>query len=266
MPLQLTTALPNYPCIGVFGPSGTGKSTFATRFKFPGQKTYILDADGNLAGPKLVAEKEKRDFSHVEFDAVRFEDDGRTPVAPLQQFVRLATKLKWAREQKNPDGSQVYGLVYVTSTTTLSDIFMNEVRRQMNKPLDYAFQIQDWGKYSYLWNFFIMEMLRGMPCTTMIDGHLKVEKDQMDSVLRYVLAIPGNTAETLTAKLTDVWLSSVDQKIDGAVMKAVYNLTTIQSARIPGMKTSLDLPAQFSASQEWADKIVQQIVGTQTAK
>ena len=262
---DLATTSPNFPCFLFVGPSGTSKTTFMTRFKFPGQLSAILDADGNLAGPKLVAEKEKRDIGHVKFASIRFEDDGKTPVAPLQQFVRLATKLQWIKSQKLPDGRPLFGFVGVTSTTTLSDIFANEVRRQMGKPVDYAFQIQDWGKYAYLWNYFIMETLRGMPCTTALDAHQKVEKDQMDSVLRYVLNIPGNTAETMTAKMTDVFLAGVEQKLDGVSMRAVYTMTTIQSARIPGMKTSLGLPAQFPANQEWADKIVAQIVGGQTS-
>lgn len=263
MPQQLSSAPPSYRCIGIFGEAGTGKSTFATRLKLPGQKTYILDADGNLAGPKLVAEKEKRDISHIDFDPIRFEDDGKTQVPPLQQYRRLASKLQWAKQQKKPDGSQVYGLIYVTSATVLSEIFANEVRLQLGKSIDYAFQIQDWGKYAFLWNYFIMEVLRGMPCTTIIDGHRRIEKGQMDQVLKEIIAIPGSTAELLPARLTDVFQATADQKMENGQMVAVYNMVTLQSTRVPGMKTSLDLPTQFPSTQEWADKIVQQLVSTQ---
>ena len=261
MPRSLaTSAIKNYSCILIVGPSGTGKTTFMTRLKLPGQRTYILDVDGNLAGPGLVATKEKRDISHIDFDMIRFEDDGQTPVPPLQQYQRLAAKLAWAKQQKLPDGRQLYGLIGLTSITTLNDVLAHEVRRQMNKPVDYIFQLQDWGKYSYLWNFFVMEVLRGLPCHIILDGHQKIEKDQMDQVLRYVLNIPGSTSDTLTAKMTDVWLASVEQQITPTgQLAAQYKLTTVQSARIPGMKTSLDLPAAFINDQAGADRVSNQL-------
>lgn len=265
MPSQLSTSIPNYPCIFIVGPAGTGKTTLMTRFKLPGKLTYILDCDGNMQGPKTVAEDEQRDFSHVVYDSVRFVTETGEPVAPLMQYQRLASLLAAAKNEKLPDGSSKYGFIGVTSTTTMSDIFANEVRRQMNKGLDYQFQIQDWGKYGYLWTFFIMEVLRGMPCITGLDGHLKVDKGELDQVLRMAIAIPGQTGDLLPARVTDVWLASVEQKLDpkGKLSKH-YMITTVQNQRNPNMKTSLRVPDVFEATQPMIDSIVQQILGGQT--
>lgn len=253
MPKQLSDSVPNMPVVLEVGPAGSGKTTFMTRLKWPDKKTYIIDVDKNLAGPRKVAGLEKRDLSHVIYDHIDTNDEDK-PVDALNRYLRLASLL--SRAVADPS----YGVICITSTTSLVPVFMNEVRRQMSKPVDAEFKGFDmWGKFSQLWQHFIAA-LRASNKFIVLDGHLQVEKGELDQVLRYALAIPGSTGDLLPMQLTDVWLFGVDQKPDNGVTKDYYMIQTVQTNQYPNMKSSLDLPRRFEATQAMADSIIKQLL------
>ncbi len=246
---SLQDTVPNSPVIMLVGPAGCGKTTFMTRLVRPDKQIFILDADKNLAGPQKVARQERRSVANVLFDHI--DVDNNTPVPPLLQYQRAATLLQAAIQ--NP----AVGTIGITSTTTLVPVFMNEVRRQANKNTDYAFQIQDWGRYAALWQGFIA-VLRGCGKPVIIDGHVAAEKGPLETFLRWALAIPGATGDLLPMMVTDYWRMVVDQTLVGTTPVAKYNVETFQTSVWPNFKAALDVPGKFEANQEWADKIVAQ--------
>lgn len=255
-----------FPCIGIFGPAGSGKTTLMMRFRVPRKngngykKTYIIDGDGKLRGPRNALETEKIDTSHIVFDRIQFDDDDQ-PVEPKKQHGRLMMLLETAVKTKDEDGECAYGAIGITSTTFLKEVFMNEWRRQLNKPAGTLPEKTEWMQYEYLWTHFIMEVLRQMPCITMLDGHQEPEKGQMDQVLRMAIAIPGKTGTLLPARLTDLWISKAEQVMVGNVMKGKYIINTIATAQNTEINTGLKLPPSFEVTQPMIDSIVAQIVG-----
>jgi len=241
---------PNCPVILLVGPAGAGKTTFMTRLCPVGKKLRILDADGNLAGPQKVARMEKRDISHVEYEHITIDDNGK-PVPPLMQYQRMNTLL--TRFIEDP----TTGLVGITSTTSLVPVFMNEVRRQGNKGTDYAFQIQDWGKYAALWTHFI-GVLRACRKPVVIDGHVQADKGQLDTIMRWALAIPGSTGDLMPMMVTDFWRMSVESSTNTVPATKKYMVTTAQDPLWMNLKAALDVPDKFEANQEWAEKIIKQ--------
>jgi len=246
---SLQDSVPNSPVIMLVGPAGTGKTTFMTRLVRPDKSIFILDADKNLAGPQKVARQEKRSVANVMFDHIDTENG--TPVPPLMQYQRAAALLVAAVNDP------AVGTIGITSTTTLVPVFMNEVRRQANKPSDYAFQIQDWGRYAALWQGFIA-VLRGCGKPVIIDGHVAAEKGPLETFLRWALAIPGSTGDLLPMMLTDFWRMSVEQVLVGTTQATKYMVDTVQNSTWPNLKSSIEVPGRFEANQEWANKIVAQ--------
>jgi len=246
---SLQDTVPNAPVIMLVGPAGSGKTTFMTRLVKPDKSIFILDADKNLAGPKKVATAERRSVANVMFDHIDVADGQFVP--QLLQYQRASSLLATAIADPK------VGTIGITSTTTLVQVFMNEVRRQMNKPTDYIFQIQDWGRYSVLWQNFVAT-LRGCGKPVIIDGHVQADKGPLETFVRWALAIPGATGDFLPMMLTDFWKMSVESVLVGTTQTPKYMIETVQSSIWPNLKASLDLPGKFEATQEWADKIVKQ--------
>lgn len=246
---SLEDSVPNAPVIMLVGPAGSGKTTFMTRLVRPDKSIFILDADKNLAGPKKVATAERRSVKNVLFDHIDVENG--QPVPPLLQYQRAASLLTTAI--KDP----TVGTIGITSTTTLVEVFKNEVRRQQNKGTDYAFQIQDWGRYAALWQGFVAT-LRACGKPVVIDGHVTAEKGELETFLRWALAIPGTTGTLLPMMVTDFWKTSVESVLVGTTSTTKYMIETVQNSLWPNLKASLTLPPKFEANQEWANKIVEQ--------
>lgn len=261
MPKPLATSNPGWPCIGLFGPAGSGKTTLMMRFRVPkpegGYKlTYIIDGDGKLRGPRNALKKEGLDDSYIVFDRIQFDDDDK-PVEPYQQFTRLATLLANAKNLR----PFPYGVIGISSTTFLKDVFLNEWRRQMGKRPGTLPEKTEWMQYEFLWTHFIMETLRSFPCITMVDGHQEPEKGQMDSILRLAIAIPGKTGTLLPARLTDCWITASEQVTTSTTVSTKYTVNTVANALNKDVNTGLIVPPVFEATQKNVDEIVKQIVG-----
>lgn len=247
MPKSLADAVPHPPTILMVGPAGSGKSTFAYRFPKP----YVLNADINMAGPRKALSAEGKSLN-VKYDNIHIDDEDK-PVEPLQRFLRFAALLKRGVEDKEVE------TIILDSITALVPVFMNEVLRQLGKTEGTAFVIQDWGKLLFLFTS-VFDKLRACGKTVIICGHFDVEKGEIDQVLRYILAIPGQSATRVPILATDMWWFSVEtSQGQGGTLVPKYVIRTIQDERHPNIKTSLTLPSKFDATQEWVDKIVEQI-------
>lgn len=260
---QLSETVPNMPVVLIVGPAKSGKTTFICRLKWADKKTYIIDVDKNLAGPKKVLTKEGIDFNHVVFDHVDIDDNdnplwtkptGTASAPPPPYFRRLGTFLDRAK------ADATIGIIAMTSTTSMVQLIMDEVRIQLGKPFGSEFKGFDmWGKFAELWKH-LMASCRTMGKPVFFDGHQQVDKGDMDQVLRYALAIPGQTGDLLPIQLTDMWLAEVKQEIVNNATVDKYWLQTVQTNVNQNLGTSLDLPRRFEATQEMADQIIKQLL------
>ncbi len=241
--MTLADAVPSNPTILLIGPAGSGKTTFMTRFG----RVYIIDVDGNLNGPAKVARSEGRDLSLIEYSRLHIDEQGK-PVPPLQMFPRFDKLLTAAAQRTDLDA------IGISSTTTLNDAVSNEVRRQLNKPLDYTFEQRDWGRYLSLWKH-IITTCRTMTTPVLIDGHWEGDKDDVSGAITYSLAISGKAANQLPALFSDVLRFDVENAVIGGKSVPQYVIRSVQERLFPGVKAALDVPDKFLATQEMADKM-----------
>jgi len=247
----LSEEVPNMPVILIVGPAGSGKTTFLTRMRWPGKKTYILDIDKNLAGPRKVARLQGYDISHVEYDHIDVDDNG-VPVPIRQQFRRLGVLLD--RAILDP----TIGIIGITSTTTLAPRIMDETCIQLGKPEGVEVEKFEWRKYSNMWQYFIAK-LRTAGKMIVMDGHLQTDRGEIDKVLKMALALEGKVGDLVPMQVTDYWLAGVDQEVQGGKTIDKYMLQTVQTNVYPNMKASLDLPRRFEATQAMADQVIKQV-------
>lgn len=241
--MTLADATPSNPTMLFIGPAGSGKTTFMARFG----RVYIIDIDKNLNGPTKVLRSEQRDLSKIEYANVDRDDNG-VAVPPLQQFQRFDRLLSAAAQRTDID------LIGITSATTLAPVVANEVRRQLNKPVDYTFEIRDWGKYLALWQH-ILTTCRTLTTPVALDGHWEGNKDDVSGAITYSLAIPGKAAHQLPALFSDVLRFDVESAVVAGKSVPQYVVRSVQERLYPGVKAALDVPEKFLATQEWADKM-----------
>lgn len=241
--MTLADATPSNPTILLVGPAGAGKTTFMTRFG----RVFIIDVDGNLNGPAKVARAEGRDLNLIEFAQLHRDEKGAA-VPPLQQFQRFNNLFIAAAQRTDLDA------IGITSTTTLATVVANEVKRQLNKGVDYTFEIRDWGKYLAVWEH-IITTCRTLPTPVLLDGHWEGNKDDVSGAITYSLAIQGKASHRLPALFSDVLRFDVESVLEGGKMVSKYVVRSVQERLYPGVKAALDVPEKFFATQEMADKM-----------
>ncbi len=241
--MTLADATPSNPTILLIGPAGSGKTTFMTRFG----RVFIIDVDGNLNGPAKVARAEQRDLSLIEFAQLHRDENGNA-VPPLQQFLRFDKLFTTAAKRTDLDA------IGITSTTTLATVIANEVRRQLNKPADYVFEIRDWGKYLALWEH-VITTCRTLTTPVLLDGHWEGNKDDVSGAITYSLAIQGKASHRLPALFSDVLRFDVENALVGGKSTPQYVIRSVQERLYPGVKAALDVPEKFLATQETADRM-----------
>lgn len=222
-------------CLMVVGNAGSGKSTLAARFPAP----FFLSLDKNLRGPAAVMAKEgKTDCMYEDnFDT----DDKGAPIPEGLRYNRFVAVLTAALQMPEVK------TVVIDNTTILSDFIIADILRQQNRK---AMEIKDWGVYLAAWKRIVAQ-LRQCGKYVIIISHETVEKDELDGMLRYFLAIPGQSAHIIPTLVTDVWRCEVEEKLVGTERKQIRNVRVVQNVRHAHLKTSdPSLPAVFPATTE----------------
>ena len=232
----LNDNIPNALLALLIGPAGCGKTTFALQFRRP----YLVNIDNNIAGPRNYYKRAGLDMSAIKYDNVAL-DDANVAIAPVAQYARFATLLARGVADKDVD------TIIVDSTTSLQPVLEAHIRAKKGKPADFKFTFDEWADFKYIWTETMMK-LRNCGKSVIIIGHEKVEKGQVDEVLRYVLAVPGQTGDLMPMLMTDVWRMNVEMVLRGNAQVPAYYVSTIQSTRHPNIKTSLTLPQKFEAT------------------
>jgi len=233
---SLAESVPNKPVILLIGPAGAGKTTFALQFRRP----YLVNIDNNLAGPQNYFKRSNLNMSSMRYDNVAFDDTNK-PVEVAGQYMRFVNLLSRAVADPTVD------TVIIDSTTSLQPVFEAYCLSKRGKPVGSKFSFDEWHDFAYVWTETIAK-LRTCGKTVIIIGHETTEKGDIDQVLRWVLAVPGQMGDKIPMLVTDVWRLNVQLKLVGTTQKPFYSVTTIQDTRRPNIKASLTLPTEFEAS------------------
>jgi hypothetical protein len=176
------------PAILIVGDPGMRKTSLALHAPSP----YIFDIDNNLAAPA-------RFLKPVYFyDKADIDDDGK-PVPLPDRYKRMVSCLNAA--SASPD----IRTIILDSFTTLTDILIAEIRRQVPKlanPQE-PLRIQDWGTFAFLFKHIITSLKSSNKIIICI-AHQKIEKDESDGRYKTFLNIPGNNANYISGLFTDV--------------------------------------------------------------
>ena len=242
----------------LIGPAGSGKTTTALQFPAP----FLINVDNNLAGPKNFFLRNKLPLTGIRYESV-FEKhekqaDGTTKAVPVPiaaQCNRLFDLLKLAVDDP------AIKTVILDSTTSLQPIIEAYINSKRGKQPGTKFSFDEWYDFAYFYTD-LLGKLRVCGKNVIIIAHEQVEKSDMDSVLRYVLAIPGQMGDKIPMLVTDVWRTSVELKLAGQQQVPVYFIHTVQDARRPNIKTSLNLPSKLEVNQANIKLITDQIYGT----
>jgi hypothetical protein len=182
------TAPTERPAILIVGDPGMRKTSLALHAPSP----YIFDIDNNLAAP---ARHLKLPYFYDKADI----DDDNKPVPLPSRYARMVSCLNEACA--NPE----IRTIILDSFTTLTDILIAEIRRQVPKlanPQE-PLRIQDWGTFAFLFKHVITSLKQSDKNVICI-SHQKIEKDESDGRYKTFLNIPGNNANYISGLFTDV--------------------------------------------------------------
>lgn len=211
------------------GPPGAGKTTLACQFPHP----YVFDADLNLGGTLRWLREQKLNLP-VGYDQGDVDENGKE-VPPTNRWLRMNTCLKTVFADPTVE------TVILDSCTKISDYIIAEIKRQYGVQ---QITIQQWGIYLEMWKLLISQV-RAQRKLSIFICHERPEKDDVDGIIKYFLALPGQIGNIFGGLVSDVWRCEV-QESQG---KHTWQVVTLPNIRVQ-LKNSLGLPAKFSADQK----------------
>lgn len=228
------------------GDPGSGKTTTATQFPSP----FIINADNNIDGPIRHIQRHNLSLD-FEFASVTSDDDGK-PVPRLERYPRMA---KLINEVSQRDDIKT---IVLDSLTSVTDIVLDEVRRQQGrkigdpfstlktkKTVDDPLQIQDWGAFAGLLKHLIIA-LRSTDKILIVTAHKKIDKDELSGVINNYIAVPGQTATNIAGYFTECWLFEAERTKEDGEWVQRRTISTVPGIRQEslGLKTSIGLKPQ----------------------
>lgn len=227
----------------LIGPSGGGKTTFALRFPRP----YVISFDRNLRGP--CAQLAYEGITNVAYDDMVAWDEAGKPRPMQVQYAYFNQSFNVGYTSPDID------TIVVDNATHLCDVILAECLAQ-NMTKTKKPEIQTWGQFLYAWKELLLKT-RGCAKRVIFIAHEKVEKDEMTGMLKYFLAIPGQTAQILPTLFTDVWRCELAEEYINGKLTHKRMIRVVQGPLHEYLKTSVpSLPAMFPATQEELTKIL----------
>jgi len=203
-----TDTTPSIPMsLIILGAPGTGKTTLATQFP----KAYFLNADNNIEGSIRWLKDNNRnaDFFYDDISSATKEELSKANIPDLELkdlptegecIVKRQWKYRYMAMLLNEAvGSDKIKTIVLDSLTSLTEVTLDEVRRQAGramgdpfgaKTVDDMLQRQDWGANMSLVKNLIFQLM-GSGKRLVLIGHLKIDKDELTGIMQEYIAIPG---------------------------------------------------------------------------
>lgn len=257
-----TTELTISKSIIILGSPGTGKTTLATLLP----KAYFLNADNNINGPIrwLTAQGKLPEFfydnvlytdkaslllagcSEAELKDMQTAGVGAVPRRCRYRYMALLLN----KAAKDPDIESII----LDSLTSITEIILDEIRRQANLPLgdpfgsqttDKPLRIQDWGAFSSLFKNLLFALM-GSGKRIVVIGHIKVDKDELTGTLNEMINMPGQFALQISSFFEECWLLYSEENIVGGkkVTKRMIKTSAGGNQQKLGLKSAAGIPTE----------------------
>lgn len=194
----------------ILGPPGVGKTSLALQtFK----RVAIIDVDNNIgAAVPYIKRLGNGTLPDFEYFTVTQDDEGK-PVERKLRYKRFAKIVNELMSRADID------TIVIDTLTTLVDVAIDEVRTQNGRKIadgikifqDDPLQIQDWGAFKFLMKHLVVT-LKASGKTTVFNGHLNTDKDELTGVMQEFIACPGTLRTEIAALFSEVWLMSIEEK------------------------------------------------------
>jgi len=199
----------NAQAILIVGEPKSGKSNLALAFPDPA----IIDWDLNLASAVRRATGKSFDYAQPSV-----KDDGTQ--RPLSEQWKAAVE-----ETKQILSNPKYRTIIIDGLglmcNALCEHIIAEGQRSGTNKLG-KMEIQNYADLSRLRRGYIM-MIRASGKFLVVTSHQTGDKDEVTGIIRYVLAIPGQSKDTLGGCFTDVWATMARPK---GLSDVVYEIRT----------------------------------------
>lgn len=191
----------------VFGPSGAGKTCFATSFPKP---MYICDFDGKLSS----AVNYWRSKNPSQLDGIEYDTFAPTPGISVQQvFEQFKTKfnehIKLGKEGKFP-----YKTYVIDSVTLFAEYLMKENLRlhpEIKRFVKDIPVLQDYLINSTMFKNYLAAIL-ALPSNVVVIGHISNDKDENTGMITKKPLLSGKLADEIPIRFAEVYHAFVSSK------------------------------------------------------
>lgn len=233
-----TQYVPSHACaILLVGEPKTGKTR--TIFSFP--KPGILDCDMNLNSAVRVIGNKPFIFSQPAFD------DNDKEVAPEDRWIRAVSETKKLIAETEVQTVVIDGLG-ILCEWLMAHVVKENKRLGTNKTG--KMELRDYGDVGRMLRDYIA-MLRVGGKYVVVTSHQVADKDELTGAIRYALAIPGASKETLGGLFTDVWATTCTRN----GMKHTYEIRTKPTGFHVSLGTSFNFPSAIDVTDKSPDQI-----------
>lgn len=191
----------------IYGPSGTGKTVFATSFPGP---IYVLDFDGKVSS----AARYWQEHDPNRLEAIKVDDF--TPSGePFSKFRAMIAKLESAAANKEKPFP--FKTIVLDSFTTFSDALMRHImseNKQIKRMEDHTPAMQDYLIFNNHFKPMVQRIL-SLPCNIVATGHIALDKDEVSGELVKRPLLSGKLPESIPILFEEVYRSftkEVDEK------------------------------------------------------
>jgi hypothetical protein len=233
------------------GEPGTGHTRLMSAFPDPG----IVDLDLNLNSAIPFLKGKKWCYAQPGFEA----DGKRIEPIDFGKEAFRSTPSRWENtvaETKKLLASPDVRTICVDGLGILVEYLMEHIINEGRKAgtnKSGKMEIQSYAELARLLRGYIA-MIRSVGKIVYVTAHQTSDKDDVTGAIRYVLAVPGQSKDTLMALFTDV-LATAARPDASSPVGAQYEIITRPSGFHIALKCSVGLPPRINVTNKTPDEV-----------